>query len=198
MTGDDGGRCAGAAAGVLLGAEPIASEAASYQRFRIDLEAIDPMRNARRWSKWTRHARDTRSFIFFAELRLRDPPSPGGSLGSTDSPSHSSHKVNLMSCRPRMEASRFAHAGCRFWAHGRCSASPEALPTDGVTNHQRPTAWMRCRMGTAAATICHFSLLVFSFMVCSRAFVCSQWQTPMQAMWENWCHAVSMRRMNSS
>lgn len=80
MTGDDGGRCAGAAAGVLLGAEPIASEAASYQRFRIDLEAIDPMRNARRWSKWTRHARDTRSFIFFAGLRLRDPPSPGGSV----------------------------------------------------------------------------------------------------------------------
>lgn len=81
MTGDDGGRCAVAAAGVLLGAEPIASEAESYQRFQVDLEAIGPMRKDRRWSKWTRHARDTRSFFFFCGIAFARPPFAGRLIG---------------------------------------------------------------------------------------------------------------------
>ncbi|KAH6995607.1 hypothetical protein BKA56DRAFT_569692 [Ilyonectria sp. MPI-CAGE-AT-0026] len=137
-----GAGCAVAAAGMLLGAEPIASEAASYQRFQMALEAIDPMRNARRWSKRTRHARDTIIHVLTRSISCRVVPGW------------------KPYCSPMRDAA--------FGPVADAGPAPEALPTDGVTNHQRPTAWMRCRMGAAAATICHFLQLVSSFVVCSR------------------------------
>ncbi|KAH8736519.1 hypothetical protein BGZ61DRAFT_95827 [Ilyonectria robusta] len=161
--------CAVAAAGMLLGAEPIASEAASYQRFQIALEAMDPMRNARRWSKRTRHARDTRSFGRFLRECVCATLLRRAAHWARWTHRHT-QVTRSISCRvvPGWKPHGSPMRDAAFGPVADAGPAPEALPTDGVTNHQRPTAWMRCRMGAAAATICHFLQLVSSFVVCSR------------------------------
>lgn len=193
--------CAVAAAGMLLGAEPIASEAASYQRFQMALEAMDPMRNARRWSKRPRHARDTIIHARWFGLFLRECVC-ATLLRRAAHWARWTHRhtqvTRSISCRvvPGWKPHGSPMRDAAFGPVADAGPAPETLPTDGVTNHQRPTAWMRCRMGAAAATICHFSHLPPSWFVREPLFAHSGKRQCGQD--ENLCHAVWMRWMNSS